>query len=67
MYIQKLAWKNNAIENTVNTLWSQLLRLFTTVKSLSPSNDSGPGIVAALEELVGDRITEVLPAWSVFS
>ena len=51
--------KNNAIENT---LWLQLLLPFTAVKNLYLSKESAPGIVAALQELVGGRITEVLPS-----
>jgi hypothetical protein len=49
---------NDAIENTP---WLQLLLLFTTVKNLYLSKEFEIGIAAALQELVGDRITEVLP------
>jgi hypothetical protein len=63
LYIQheyrELVWKNEAIENT---LWLQLLLPFTAVKNLYLSEESAPGIAAALQELVGGRITEVLPA-----
>ncbi len=52
-------WKNYAIENT---LWLQLLRPFTPVKNLYLSKEFAPGIAAALQELVGDRIMEVLPS-----
>ena len=51
-------WKNDAIENT---LWLRLLLPFTAVKNLYLFKEFAPGIVAALQELVGDRITEVLP------
>jgi hypothetical protein len=54
----KIDWKNDAIENT---LWLQLLLPFTAVKILYISGEFVPGIAAALQELVGDRITEVLP------
>ena len=54
----RLVWKNDAIENS---LWLQLLLPFTTVKNLYLSEEFAPGIAAALQELVGDRITEVLP------
>ena len=54
----KLVWKNEAIENT---LWLQLLLPFTAVKNLYLTKDFAPGIAAALTELVGERITEVLP------
>jgi hypothetical protein len=54
-----LAWKDDAIENT---LWLQLLLPFTTVKNLYLSKEFAPGIAAALQELEGGRITEVLPS-----
>ena len=52
-------WKNDAIGNT---LWLQLLLPFTAVKYLYLYKEFAPGIVAALQELVGARITEVLPS-----
>ena len=52
-------WKDDAIENT---LWLQLLLPFTAVKNLHLSKESAPRIVAALQELIGGRITEVLPS-----
>jgi hypothetical protein len=52
-------WKNDVIENT---LWVQLLLPFTAVKNLYLKEEFAPGIVAALQELVGGRITEVLPS-----
>ena len=55
----QLVWKNDAIENT---LWLQLLLPFTGVKNLYLSEEFAPGIVAVLQELVGDRILEVLPS-----
>jgi hypothetical protein len=55
----QLVWKNDAIENT---LWLQLLLPFTTAKDLYLSKEFAPGIAAALQELVGARITEVLPS-----
>jgi hypothetical protein len=54
----ELVWKDDAIEST---LWLQLLFPFTVVKNLYLSKDFAPGIAAALQELVGDGITEVLP------
>ncbi|SRR5713101_4798067 len=50
---------NDAIENT---LWLQLFLPFTAVKNLYLSEEFAPGIAAALQELVGSRITEVLPS-----
>ena len=63
LYIERgysqLVWKNDGIENT---LWLQLLLPFTAVKNLYLSKEFAPGIVTALERLVGIRITEVLPS-----
>ena len=55
----QLFWQNDAIGKT---LWLQLLLPFTAVKNLYLSKEFGPGIAAALQELVGARITEVLPS-----
>ena len=52
-------WEDDAIENT---LWLQLLLPFTAVKNLYLSKEFAPGIAAALQELVGGRIMEVLPS-----
>jgi hypothetical protein len=52
-------WENDAIENT---LWLELLLPFTVVKNLYLSKVFAPGIAATLQELVGARITEVLPS-----
>ena len=54
-----LVWKNGAIENT---LWLELLLPFTAVKNLYLSEEFVSVIAAALKELVGGRITEVLPS-----
>jgi hypothetical protein len=52
-------WMNDAIENT---LWLQLLLPFTAVKNLYLYKEFAQGITAGLQELDGDRITEVLPS-----
>jgi len=52
-------WKNDAIENA---LWLRLLLPFAAVKNLYLSKKIAPVIAAALQELVGGRITEVLPS-----
>jgi hypothetical protein len=57
-YLQ-LVWDDDAIENT---LWLELLLPFTAVKNLYLSKEFAPGIAATLRELVGARITEVLPS-----
>ena len=55
----QLVWNDDDIQNT---LWLQLLLPFTAVKSLYVCKDFAPSLAAALQELVGDRITEVLPS-----
>ena len=53
-------WENYAIEN--NTRWLELFLPFTLVKDLYLSKGFAPGIATALQGLVGERITEVLPS-----
>jgi hypothetical protein len=55
----ELARKDYANENT---RWLRLLLPFTSVKNLYLSEEFAPDIAAALQELVGGRITEVLPS-----
>jgi len=55
----RLPWENDAIENT---LWLELLLPFTAVKNLCLAEEFAPGIAAALQELMGGRITEILPS-----
>ena len=55
----QLLWENDASEND---LWLKLFLPFTAVKNLYLSKESAPGIAAILQELVGDRIREVLPS-----
>jgi hypothetical protein len=52
------SWKDN-IENSQ---WLELFLTFTAVKDLYLSQEFAPHIVPALQELVGERVTEVLPA-----
>jgi hypothetical protein len=42
--------------------WLDLLRPFTTVKDLYITRKIAPHVAHALQELVGERVTEVLPA-----
>jgi hypothetical protein len=44
-----------------NTPWLELLHRFTAVKDLYLSKEFALSIVPALQELVGERTTEVLP------
>jgi hypothetical protein len=53
-----LRWK----DDTENSQWLELLHPFTTVKGLYISQEFVPRIAPALQELVGERVTEVLPA-----
>jgi F-box-like len=55
-----LVWKDGA-SGIENTLWLEFLLPFTAVKNLYLSREFAPGVAAALQELVGGRITEVLP------
>jgi hypothetical protein len=55
---RQLGWKDK-IENG---LWLELLQPFTAVKNLYLSEEFAIRIAPALQELVGDRTTEVLPA-----
>jgi hypothetical protein len=57
-YLQRV-WKNDAIEKHH---WVQLLLPFTAVKKLCLPKKYAPGVAAALKELIGSRITEVLPS-----
>jgi hypothetical protein len=54
-----LVWENDFIENI---RWSGHFLPFTAVKNLYLSEKFAPGIAAALEELVEDELTEVLPS-----
>ena len=55
----QLVWKNDAIEND---LWLELLLPFTAVGNLYLCKEFAPGIASSLHELVGGRVTEVLPS-----
>ena len=55
----KQVWSNHVIENTQ---WLQLLLPFTAVKNLYLSRVFVLGIAAALQKLIGGRMTEVLPS-----
>ena len=49
-------------DNIENALWLELLQPFTAVKNLYLSEKFAPHIMPSLQELVGERTTEVLPA-----
>ena len=49
-------------DDVENSQWIELLRSFTAVKGLYICREFAPRVVPALQELVGERATEVLPA-----
>jgi hypothetical protein len=55
-------WQPDWQDNIENALWLELLHPFNTVKNLYITEEFARRIVPALQELVGGRTTEVLPA-----
>ena len=53
-----IVWENYSIDNT---LCLRHLLPFTAVKNLYLSKEFAPGIAAALQELIEDRVADVLP------
>ncbi|KAH9972672.1 hypothetical protein BJV74DRAFT_799030 [Russula compacta] len=49
-------------DNTENTQWLELFRQFTAVKDLYLTQEPELHIAPALQELAGERVTEMLPA-----
>jgi hypothetical protein len=62
LYFEHTYWSVLWEDNVENSQWLELLHPFTAVKDLYMSRSSTPLIVPALQELVGERVTEVLPA-----
>jgi hypothetical protein len=63
LYIERRCPRLDGKDDVIdNTLWLQLFLPFTAVKNLYLSSEFGPGIAAALQELAGERITEMLPS-----
>jgi len=54
----QLRWQ----DDTENAQWLELLHPFTAVKNLYLSKEFIPRIAPVLQELVGDRVVEILPA-----
>jgi hypothetical protein len=54
-------WPPRPQDNVENTLWLDLIRSFVAVKNLYLSKELVPCIATALQELVGGRVTEILP------
>jgi hypothetical protein len=57
MIFWPLSWEDNSINQ-----WLEGLHPFTAVKDVYISQDLVPNIMRALHELVGERVTEFLPA-----
>jgi hypothetical protein len=55
-------WGSQDSDVIESSKWLELLRPFTGMKSLYMSKEAVPRIAPALQELVGERVTEVLPA-----
>jgi hypothetical protein len=55
--VRRLRWQ----DNIASSQWLELLHPFTGVKGLYISQEFVPRIAPALQELVGERVTEVLP------
>jgi hypothetical protein len=55
----KIEWINPDMDSP---LWLELFHLFIAVQSLHLSENLGPPVVAVLQDLTGERATEVLPA-----
>ena len=49
-------------DDTENTQWVEILRPFTAVKNLSVCKEFARRITPALQELEGERVTDLLPA-----
>ena len=62
LYVEATGWKADRQDNIENALWLELLQPFAVVKNLYLSEQVTPHIVPAMEELVGGRATELLPA-----
>jgi hypothetical protein len=62
LYIYDLTSPAHWQDNIENSLWLGLLHPFRAVENLYLSKKFAPRIVPALEELIGSRATEVLPA-----
>jgi hypothetical protein len=54
-------WQLEVVDN-LNTRWMQLLLPFTTVKDLVIDKPIVLSVASSLQELVGERVAEILPA-----
>ena len=61
LYIYETPYSHHWQDNVERTLWLELLRPFTAAKNLYLTEEFAPRIVHALQDLVLDRMTQVLP------
>jgi hypothetical protein len=59
--VMRSPFELQGIDGIESTLFLELFRTFTAVRGLYVSKSIVPLIASALEELVGERVTEVLP------
>jgi hypothetical protein len=64
LYIQRKSWVRslNWPDDIENSQWLELFQPFAAVEGLFISSEFAPRIAPALKELIGERVTEVLPA-----
>ena len=55
-------WSSQWVNEVENTQWMELLRPFITVKDLTLDEPFVSSVASALQELVGEQVTEILPA-----
>ena len=61
LYIQSGTWQLHWQDDIENSQWLEIFHAFAAVKNLYISSVFTPYVVQALRELVGERVTEVLP------
>jgi hypothetical protein len=63
LYISKYScYRSNWQDDIENANWLELLQPFTAVKNIHIAKVFVPRIMSSLQELVGERTTEVLPS-----
>jgi hypothetical protein len=62
LYVLGKSWPLHWQDDIENDQWLELFHPFTAVKDFYVSSEFTPRIAPALQELVGERVTEVLPA-----
>jgi hypothetical protein len=62
LFIESGSWQLHWQDNIENGLWLELLHPFSAVKEIYMSSELTPHIAPALQDVVGERVTGVLPA-----